>query len=117
MVRAARSARENIAAGGAASGVSRKMELQLVGAARAGFEEILQAYLDFLRQRRLALWPKGHAKAQAIRDLAYLPGRSYATYKSCMEAGSSEAAANTAICLIQQTNDLLDAELREKKTE
>jgi len=49
--------------------------------------------------------------------LAYLPGRTYATYKSYMEAGSSEAAANTAICLIQQTNDLLDAQLREKKIE
>ena len=78
MVRAARSAKENIAAGSAASGVSRKMELQLVGAARAGFEELREAYLDFLRQRRLPLWPREHAKAQAVRELAYLPGRGYA---------------------------------------
>jgi hypothetical protein len=116
MVRTARSARENIAMGSAASATSRKMELQLVGAARASFDELLQAYLDFLRQRHLPLWPKGHPKAQAVRELAYLPGRSYATYSSHLEVGSAEEAANTVICLIQQTDDLLDAQLKANGT-
>jgi four helix bundle protein len=51
MVQAARSGKQNIAEGSVASGTSRKIELKLVGIARAGLEELLLDYQDFLRQR------------------------------------------------------------------
>lgn len=51
MVQAARSGKQNIAEGCMASGTSRKMELKLVGVARASLEELLLDYEDFLRQR------------------------------------------------------------------
>ena len=113
MVQAARSGKQNIAEGSMASGTSKKTELKLVGVARASLEELLIDYQDFLRQRQLPLWEKGHAKAQEVRKLAYSENRSYTTYKSYVEVSSAEVAANTMICLIHQTNYLLDQLLRQ----
>ena len=108
MVQAARSGKQNIAEGSMASGASRKIELKLVGVARAGLEELLLDCEDFLRQRGLPLWDKDHPQAEAIRKLAYASNRSYSTYKTYVEARPPEAAANTLICLIHQANYLLD---------
>ena len=112
MVQAARSGRQNIAEGSMASGTSRKFELKLVGVARASLEELLLDYQDFLRQRSLALWGKDHSRAQKIRRLGRLKDRSYRTYKTYIENSDAEVAANTLICLIHQTNYLLDRQLR-----
>jgi four helix bundle suffix protein len=112
MVQAARSGKQNIAEGSTASGTSKKMELKLVGVARASLEELLQDYQDFLRQRGLPLWDKNHPQAQAVRQLAYTPNRSYRTYQSHFQ-GTPEDAANAALCLIHQANFLLDRQLRQ----
>lgn len=113
MVQAARSGKQNIAEGSQASGTSKKMELKLVGVARASLEELLLDYGDFLRTRGLPLWPKDHPQAQAVRRLAYAPGRSYRTYSPNILAAPPETAANTMVCLIHQTNYLLDQQLRQ----
>lgn len=113
MVQAARSGRQNIAEGSQASGTSKKTELKLVGVARASLEELLLDYEDFLRQRGLALWNKTHPTAQVVRRLAYEKNRSYMTYRSYIEQAPPETAANTIICLIHQTNYLLDQQLRQ----
>src|SRR2546425_9602269 len=80
MVQAARSGRQNIAEGSQASGTSKKFELKLVGVARASLEELLLDFEDFLRQRDLSLWTKGHPTAQEVRHLAYQCNRTYLTY-------------------------------------
>jgi len=113
MVQAARSGRQNIAEGSQASGTSRKFELKLVGVARASLEELLLDYEDFLRHHGLPLWGKDHQTAQIVRRLAYKENRSYATYRSYVESSPPELAANTIICLIHQTNYLLDQQLRQ----
>ena len=113
MVQAARSGKQNIAEGSVASGTSKKTELKLVGVARASLEELLLDYQDFLRQRQLPAWGKDHPQAQAVRKLAYTQNRSYETYRTYVEEGSPEAAANTLICLIHQANYLLDQQLRQ----
>ena len=113
MVQAARSGKQNIAEGSVASGTSRKIELKLVGIARASLEELLVDYQDFLRQRDLPLWGKDHPTARQIRALAYSPDRSYGTYRPHVEAATPEIAANTLICLIHQANYLLDQQLRQ----
>lgn len=113
MVQAARSGKQNIAEGSMASGTSKKTELKLVGVARASLEELLLDFEDFLRQRGLVLWSKDHLTARAVRKLAYAEDRSYTTYKPYIESSSSEGAANTLICLINQTNYLLDQQLRQ----
>jgi len=113
MVQAARSGRQNIAEGSQASGTSKKFELKLVGVARASLEELLLDYEDFLRQRGFALWGKDHPTAQVVRRLTYEKNRSYLTYRSYIETAPPETAANTIICLIHQTNYLLDQQLRQ----
>jgi restriction system protein len=113
MVQAARSGRQNIAEGSQASGTSKKFELKLVGVARASLEELLLDYEDFLRQRGLALWGKNHPTAHIVRRLAYENNRSYLTYRSYVETSPPEVAANTIICLLHQTNYLLDQQLRQ----
>ena len=113
MVQAARSGRQNIAEGSQASGTSKKFELKLVGVARASLEELLLDFEDFLRQRGLPLWGKGHPTAQVVRRLAYQSNRTYQTYSSFIEKAAPEIAANTVICLIHQANYLLDQQLRQ----
>jgi restriction system protein len=112
MVQAARSGKQNIAEGSMASGTSKKTELKLMGVARASLEELLLDFQDFLRQKGLLLWAKDHAKAKEVRALAYRTDRSYRTYKSYFEEQGPEVATNAAICLINQTNYLLDQQLR-----
>lgn len=113
MVQAARSGKQNIAEGSMASGTSKKTELKLVNVARASLEELLLDYEDFLRQRKLALWGKDHPTAQAVRKLVYRANRTYETYKPYIEESPPEVAANTLVCLINQTNYLLDQQLRQ----
>ena len=113
MVQAARSGKQNISEGSMASGTSKKIELKLVGIARASLEELLQDYLDYLRQHGLKLWGKDDPKAQAIRKLAYAENRSYTTYKIYIEQYTAEVAANTIICLIHQACFLLDRQLKQ----
>ena len=113
MVQAARSGRQNIAEGSQASGTSKKTELKLVGVARASLEELLLDYEDFLRQRGLALWDRNHPKSRTIRGLAYQENRSYLTYRTYIESSPAEVAGNTIICLVHQTNFLLDQQLKQ----
>ena len=113
MVQAARSGKQNIAEGSMASGTSKKTELKLVNVARASLEELLLDYQDFLRQRSLAVWGKDHATAQEVRKLVYRANRSYMTYRTYIEEKTPEVAANTMVCLINQTNYLLDQQLRQ----
>lgn len=112
MVQAARSGKQNIAEGSMASATSKKTELKLVGVARASLEELLLDYEDFLRQKGLPAWGKQDPRAEQIRKLAYGSGRSYETYKTYVEKAPPDVAANTLICLIHQTNYLLDQQLR-----
>jgi restriction system protein len=112
MVRAARSGKQNIAEGSMASGTSKKTELKLVGVARASLEELLLDFQDFLRQKGLPLWGKEHPEAQAVRKLAWAKNRSYVTYRPYVEESPPDVAANTMICLLHQTNYLLDRQLR-----
>ena len=117
MVQAARSGKQNIAEGSMASGTSKKTELKLVGVARASLEELLLDFQDFLRQKKLPLWGKDHPKAKRVRALCYQKNRSYLTYKPYIENSPPEIAANTMICLIHQTNYLLDQQLRSLEKE
>lgn len=108
MVQAARSGRQNIAEGSRASGTSKKTELKLTNVARASLEELLLDYEDFLRQRNLKIWTKDFPEAKKVRNLCY--NTSYQSYSSYLS--DSESAANMLICLIHQTNYLLDQQIK-----
>src|SRR5260221_2034542 len=68
MVQAARSGVQNIAEGSMVSGTSKKMEMKLTGVASASLEELKRDYEDFLRQRRLPLWPRQDPRRQQLID-------------------------------------------------
>ncbi len=108
MIQSARSGKQNTAEGLMASATSKKSEIKLVGVARASLEELLIDYQDFLRQRGLELWHKSDPRAQTVRQSASDRNRSYTTYRDHIEKRSADIAANTLLCLIHQTNYLLD---------
>lgn len=108
MVQAARSGKQNIAEGYMEKSIESK--IKLVGVARASLEELLNDYQDFLRQHNHILWPKESPAAQKVRAQVYNRYNSYNDYKSYIEHPCT--AANAMICLINQTNQLLDQKLR-----
>jgi four helix bundle suffix protein len=112
MVQAARSGDKNIAEGSQVSGTSKEAELKLVNVARASLEELLGDYQDFLRQRGHALWDKTCKEALFVRKLEARPDASYETYRTFFGTRPAHVVANILICLIHQTNYLLDQQLR-----
>jgi len=115
MIQAARSGKQNIVEGAAQN--DKKGELKLAKIARGSLEELLEDYEDFLRQRGFSVWGKDSVEAREVRGLVYETYRSYKTYKTYMN--SPDLAANAAICLINQTNYLLNQQIRklEEKSE
>lgn len=112
MVQAARSGKQNIAEGCKASGTSKEMEIKLINVARASLEELLVDYQDFLRVRDLRIWDKDAKEAQYVRNLGRQAKVTYETFREFCETRSAEVVANIAICLIHQTNYLLDRQIR-----
>lgn len=108
MTQAARSGKQNIAEGYLQKSVEGK--LKLLGVARGSLEELLNDYQDFLRQKNLAIWEQNSPKAQEVRSIVYNRYKDYNNYKGYNS--NPEAAANSMICLINQTNQLLDQKLR-----
>jgi four helix bundle suffix protein len=49
--------------------------------------------------------------------MCYRKNRSYLTYKPYIQASPPQTAANTLVCLIHQTNYLLDQQLRSLEKE
>ena len=116
MVQAARSGKQNILEGSQASGTSKETEIKLTNVARASLEELLEDYRDFLRARGLRLWEKGSKEALFVRKLGSRKDASYETYKAYFDTRPPEVAANILICLIHQTNYLLDQLIRQLET-
>jgi len=112
MVQAARSGKQNILEGSQASGTSKETEIKLTNVARASLEELLEDYRDFLRARGSRLWEKNSREALYVRRLGARPDASYETYRTYLETRPPEVVANIIICVIHQTNYLLDQQLR-----
>jgi four helix bundle suffix protein len=111
MVQAARSGKQNIVEGSKASVTSKEMEIKLTNVARASLEELLNDYRDYLRVRDLKLWPKDSKEAQYVRRLGNKSHATYETYRDFCETRPAEVVANIALCLIHQTNYLLDRQI------
>jgi len=113
MVQAARSGKQNIVEGSQVSGTSKEGELKLLNVARASLEELLEDYRDFLRVRGAPLWEKNSREALFVRKLGADKHSSYSSYSTYFETRPPEVIANILICLIHQTNYLLDKQLRQ----
>ena len=93
-------------------GTSKETEIKLTNVARASQEELLIDYEDFLRVRDLKQWDKNSKEAQYVRTMGQQTPITYESYHEFCETRSAEVVANIAICLIHQTNFLLDQQLR-----
>jgi four helix bundle suffix protein len=111
MIQAARSGKQNIAEGSKASLTSTETEIKLTNVARASLEELLIDYQDFLRVRDLRRWDKDSREAKFVRKLGRAD-ETYETYRGYCESRPAEIVANIAICLIHQTNYLLNRQIR-----
>lgn len=111
MVQSARSGKQNIAKGSMVSGVSKETEIRLMGVAHARLEELLNDYKDFLRARILPFWNKNDKRALEIRAIAK-NNKSYKSYLTYLTHPSLEVVVNTIICIIHQTNYLLNQQIR-----
>ena len=117
-------------------------EIKLTNVARASLEELLTDYRDFLRTRGLREWDKNSQEALYVRQLSaskipppasHGTQGTHTTHVSCdmspeshlshapvtfdtflpfFETRPPEVLANIVICLIHQTNYLLDRQLK-----
>lgn len=113
MVQAARSGKQKIVEGSMASATSKEGEIKLTNVARASLEELLEDYYEFLRTRGQSPWDKQSPEALFVRKLGSSKDESYETYRTYIETRPSGVVANILVCLIHQTNYLLDRQLRQ----
>ena len=110
MVQSARSGKQNIAEGSAASATSSESEIHLTNVAKAILKELLADYEDWLRVRNHRQWEPGSKELEAMRRL----GRAHedgAFFVKLAETRPPETVANMAIVLIKQEDYLLARQL------
>ena len=112
MIQSARSGKQNILEGSKAGTTSKETEIKLTNVGRASLEELLADYRDYLRVRDKSIWEKGSKEAMYVRELGRRTPQDYESYRNFVETRSDEVIANIAICLIHQTNYLLDQQLK-----
>src|SRR3990172_12275994 len=112
MVQAARSGKQNIVEGSKAAVTSKETEIKLTNVARASLEELLEDYRDFLRVRDMQIWDKNSREALYVRELSKTTPLTFDVFREFVETRPAEVVANIAICLIHQTNYLLDQQIR-----
>jgi four helix bundle suffix protein len=110
MVQAARSGKQNIIEGCAASTTSAKTEIKLVNVAKASLQELLEDYIDYLRTRGHRQWEKNSVEWQAMRKLGKEHNDAAFFMKLC-QTRPPETIANMAIILIYQADYLLFKQL------
>ena len=106
MVQAARSCKQNIAEGSAASGTSKETELKLTNVARASLEELLEDYVDFLKSHDFAEWPRDDKKAIYARDFSR-EHNDWVDWKEIFETRPADVLANVMLTIGNQTSYML----------
>src|SRR5438477_7934981 len=112
MIQSARSGKKNILEGSKAALTSKETEIKLTNVARASLEELLDDYGDYLRVRDLPIWDKDSKEARYVRQLGRKTPQSFEHYRGFVESRPPAVVANIALCLIHQTNYLVDKQIR-----
>lgn len=107
MQQAARSCKQNIVEGSAASTTSTETEIKLTNVARASLAELEEDYRDYLLFNQLELWRLENPRLERLRR--YIKTEDFKTgYLSLLPKLNAEEYCNLAITLIKQTQYLLD---------
>ena len=110
MVQAARSGKQNIIEGCAASATSAKTEIKLISVAKASLQELLEDYIDFLNTRGYRQWEENSEEWTAMRQL----GKEHNDadyFMALCQTRPPQTIANMAIVLIKQADYLLFKQL------
>lgn len=110
MIQAARSGKQNIIEGSAASSTSSKTEIKLINVAKASLKELLEDYEDYLKVHNKRQWEKGSREYEVMRKL----GREHNDaefFMKLIETRPPETIANMAIILLNQADYLLYRQL------
>ena len=110
MIQAARSGKQNIAEGVAASSTNAETEIKLVNVAKASLKELLTDFEDYLRTRRLPQWEMGSRELEWVREKGKTELES-AFWLSIAEKRDDAVVANIAIVLLKQEDYLLFKQL------
>ena len=110
MVQAARSGKQNIIEGCAASATSAKTEIKLVNVAKASLQELLEDYIDYLRTHNQRQWEENSVEWNAMRQLGKEHNDAQFFMNLC-KTRPPETIANMAIILINQADYLLFKQL------
>jgi len=105
MEQAGRSGKQNIVE--ASLEKSLKSNIKLSGVARGSYGELLEDYKDYLRVRKLPIWPKDDPRTLTIRRMRIGSNESNLTNLSNW-TNSPERFANLMITLISKEDYLLD---------
>lgn len=116
MTQAARSCKQNIAEGSAASGTSKETEIKLTNVARATLDELIEDYLDWLKAHGFEPWPTTDARRVAARDFAK-EHADWADWRPFFETRPPETVANLMLTLCHQTRYLLDRMLARQEAD
>jgi four helix bundle suffix protein len=112
MTQAARSGKKNILEGSKAAMTSTETEIKLTNVGRASLEELPDDYQDSPRVRDLPIWDKDSKAAQFVRKPGRKTPQIYDDNRDYVETRPPEVVAIVALCLIHQTNYLIDQQLR-----
>lgn len=116
MIQAARSGKQNIIEGCAASVTSTKTEIHLLNVAKASLKELITDYEDYLNTRSFPKWDKESVQYIKMREL----GRTHndATYfMNLIGTRPPETIANMAIILLNQADYLLHRQIQSRAKE
>lgn len=111
MIQAARSGKQNIIEGCAASSTSAKTEIKLVNVAKASLQELLEDYEDYLKTRCLRQWEEDSVELLKMRELG-TKHNDTAFFMNIAQTRPPETIANMCIVLIKQADYLLFKQLK-----
>lgn len=99
MVQAARSIKQNIAEGLTDGQTSVKVEIKLLGIAKGSNQELLEDYMDYIKQHNLTEWATGNkARFDSLRTFCR-EHSDESDYRPFYRRWTDEEMVNVAICL------------------
>ena len=116
MVQAARSCKQNIAEGSAASGTSKETEIKLTNVARATLDELQEDYLDWLEAHDCGEWAMDDERKIFARTFAK-EHPDWEDWRTIFSTRPPEVCCNLMLVIILQTKYLLDQMLKRQEAD
>lgn len=117
MVQAARSIKQNIVEGLTDGQTSLEVEIKLLGIARGSNQELLEDYMDYLKQHSLVEWATGNKSRFDSLRIFCKKHSDESDYRPYYGRWTDEEMANVAICLCHMVDRALTSFLEKRDRE